>query len=87
MRVMIMEYNGLLWGAARYRLQWGLREILTAIRSLELTPPPRKGLEEGASAASLLTRNLQPAMRNGNRRSVTPEARVQPPPMLDANRL
>ena len=41
MRVMIMEYNQLLF-PGRFRLQWGMRESLTALRSLELTPPPSK---------------------------------------------
>ena len=34
---------GLLLGARRYRLQWGLREALMALRSIELAPPPRNG--------------------------------------------
>ena len=69
MRIMIMEYNQLLF-PGRFRLQWGMREALTALglglglglgfaltlpkpkpnpnqaltalRSLELTPPPSK---------------------------------------------
>lgn len=40
MRVMIMELNQLLF-RGRYPLQWGLREALTALRSVELTPPPK----------------------------------------------
>ena len=42
MRVMIMEYNQLLF-PGRFRLRWGMRECLTALRSVELTPPPHKG--------------------------------------------
>ncbi len=40
MRIMIMEYNQILLGR-RYRLQWGLKEALSALRSVPLTPPPR----------------------------------------------
>lgn len=40
MRVMIMELNQLLF-RARYPLQWGLRETLSALRFVELTPPPK----------------------------------------------
>jgi pentapeptide MXKDX repeat protein len=39
MRVMIMEYMGLLMGARRFPLRWGLREALVALRSVELAPP------------------------------------------------
>ena len=42
MRIMIMEYNQILF-ERRYRLQWGLREALTTLRSTPLTPPPRNG--------------------------------------------
>ena len=42
MRIMIMEYNQILF-AKRYRLQWGLKDALIALRSVELTPPPAKG--------------------------------------------
>ena len=42
MRIMIMEYNQILF-EKRYRLQWGLREALTTLRSTPLTPPPRAG--------------------------------------------
>jgi hypothetical protein len=42
MRIMIMEYNQLLL-ARRYRLQWGLREALVALRSCKLEPPPKGG--------------------------------------------
>ena len=42
MRIMIMEYNHILF-ARRYRLQWGLKDALIALRSIPLTPPPRAG--------------------------------------------
>lgn len=42
MRIMIMEYNLILF-EKRYRLQWGLKEALMALREVELTPPPRPG--------------------------------------------
>ena len=42
MRIMIMEYNFILF-ERRYRLQWGLKEALSALRAIELTPPPRAG--------------------------------------------
>lgn len=42
MRIMIMEYNSILF-AKRYRLQWGLRDALSALRSIPLTPPPKPG--------------------------------------------
>merc|ERR1712070_937836 len=48
MRIMIMEYNQMLF-RKRYRLQWGLREALTALRSLQLTPPPKR--KEGFNMA------------------------------------
>ena len=41
MRVMIMEYNNLLF-RNRYRLQWGAREALPELRHLRLTLPPKK---------------------------------------------
>ena len=44
MRIMIMEYNQILF-SKRYRLQWGLRDALLALRQIELTPPPRAGEE------------------------------------------
>ena len=40
MRIMIMEYNQILF-TKRYRLQWGLKDALIALRQIELTPPPR----------------------------------------------
>ena len=42
MRIMIMEYNQILF-AKRYRLQWGLREALSALRTIPLAPPPKAG--------------------------------------------
>ena len=42
MRIMIMEFNGILF-ARRYRLQWGLKDALIALRTIELTPPPKPG--------------------------------------------
>ena len=42
MRIMIMEFNGILF-ARRYRLQWGLKDALVALRTIELTPPPKHG--------------------------------------------
>jgi hypothetical protein len=42
MRIMIMEFNGILF-ARRYRLQWGLKDALVALRTIELTPPPKPG--------------------------------------------
>jgi len=42
MRIMIMEYNQILF-ERRYRLQWGLKDALMALRAIELTPPPKAG--------------------------------------------
>ena len=42
MHIMIMEYNQILF-AKRYRLTWGLREALSALRAVVLTPPPKHG--------------------------------------------
>jgi len=42
MRIMIMEFNAILF-TRRYRLQWGLKEALMALRCIELTPPPKAG--------------------------------------------
>ena len=80
MRIMIMEYNQLLF-PGRFRLRWGMRECLTALRSVELTPPPSKGGEPRPASTPLTS--PRPHAAHPSRPAVEPvrlhHALVRPP--------